>query len=279
MQSLAISDRTAHSVEAGPRDLLVLWQHPVTRGFKVIGRLGFDGHTYTFCYTYGAAQTDGFRALPGLRDISRPYQSDQLFPVFAQRSMDPSRPDFTRYVERLGLSPESATPWEQIIHSGGYRAADTIQLLEAPRIVDGRAVVTFLVHGVRYIPNVNRTLFNEIHSISSEQHEEALRRLRPEERLELIPEPTNSSNPKATLVGDLQGTPIGYVPDVLVHGIRKSASDYPSQATLRVVHVNGPDAPSHLRLTARFEAPREAAGAFPTPSWEPLVHQAGFSKD
>lgn len=65
-----------------------------------------------------------FRPLLGFPDLRGSYSSDELFPLFAQRAMDPRRPDYQRYVERLGLEGEPG-PWMQISRSQGRRQSRT----------------------------------------------------------------------------------------------------------------------------------------------------------
>ena len=95
------------------RRLVVTWQHPADRNIEPVGFLDYDGQCYRFGYIRHALSVKDFRPLLGFRDLYRAYSSEDLFPLFAQRVMDPRRPDYQRYVERLGL-PEEASPWEQI---------------------------------------------------------------------------------------------------------------------------------------------------------------------
>jgi len=82
------------------------WQHPVERSIEPVGFLTYDGHTYRFAYVRNALHVEDFRPLLGFADLHRSYSSTELFPLFAQRAMDPRRPDYHRYVERLGLEGE-----------------------------------------------------------------------------------------------------------------------------------------------------------------------------
>jgi hypothetical protein len=102
------------------RRLVVTWQHPDERLIEPIGLLDYDGDCYRFGYIQHALAVKDFRPLLGFRDLYGSYASEHLFPLFAQRVMDPRRPDYQRYVARLGL-PEDASPWEQIARSQGRR--------------------------------------------------------------------------------------------------------------------------------------------------------------
>lgn len=235
------------------RDLLVLWQHPETRAITVIGRLQYDGQTYSFGYTRGAAQIEGFRPLPGLRDLRSKYESDSLFPLFAQRVMDPSRPDYETYLSRLGLSPTDDTPWEQILRSSGRRAGDTLQFLAVPQFRGGEVEATFLAHGVRHIPNKSLQLGSTHTRISGAQHEGALAAISPGDRLCLVAERNNPVSDSATLLTTEGGMPLGYVPQVLAPGVKELMGTSRS-LIVKALRVNGPEAPSHLRLVVHLQA-------------------------
>lgn len=102
---------------------------------------------------------------------------------------------------------------------------------------------------------------------------EALGRLRPGDELRLAREPGNPINPLAIMVIG-SSIPVGWVPDLLaedVHSVMQHAN-----VTVTVEHVNGPDAPWHMRLLARLRAaPAENVRFFSGERWMPLASQAG----
>src|SRR5690349_10311154 len=113
------------------RRLVVAWQHPDKRSIEPVGFLSYDGDRYRFGYIRNALTVEDFRPLFGFGKLDVSYEADDLFPLFAQRAMDPRRPDYQRYVRRLGLEGEP-TPWEQNARSQGHREGDTIQLFPEP---------------------------------------------------------------------------------------------------------------------------------------------------
>ncbi len=204
--------------------LLVSRQDPKTRGYVRVGTLGFDGEQYTF--TYDEAAT---RALPGL-PLGRTHTSEALFPIFAERVMDPRRPEKAETLEHLGLAAE-AGPFEVLAVSGGGRTGDTYELTPLPQ--PGSVSLPFLVHGVRYLTDQERASIDD---------------LRPGDRLSVRQDPGNPVNVRALLVTQ-DGVRLGYVPDPLldyVHDI--IATDY----ELLVERVNPPEAGLHLRLLVRL---------------------------
>lgn len=204
--------------------LLVSRQDPATRAFTRVGTLTFDGAQYTFTY-----DQDATRALPGL-PLGRIHQSDNLFPIFAERVMDPLRPERAETLEHLGL-PHEAGPFEVLAVSGGGRTGDTYELTPLPR--PGAVSLPFLVHGVRHLTAEER---------------EAIDQLRPGDRLSLRCEPDNPVNGRALLVTQ-DGGRLGYVPDPLLDYVHRIIE---GEYELRVERVNPADAGLHMRLLVRL---------------------------
>ena len=239
------------------RRLVVTWQHPADRNIEPVGFLDYDGQCYRFGYIRHALSVKDFRPLLGFRDLHGVYSSEDLFPLFAQRVMDPRRPDYQRYVERLGLS-EEASPWEQITRSQGRRQGDTIQLLPQPTTDGETLTCLFLVNGVRHIPDEPLVLDGRPIEVTREQVEAALSRLHPGDALQLVREPANKHNPLALLVMAPAATPVGWVPNLMVEDMHKLIAR--ADVSVTAEHINGPDAPWHLRLLARLTA--RGAGDF-----------------
>jgi hypothetical protein len=119
--------------------------------------------------------------------------------------------------------------------SEGRRTGDTVQVFPVPTVSeeDGATTCRFLVHGIRHVTGGD------------------LPPLTLGEPLMLRPEPTNPKNPEALLVCSLQGLPLGYVPDLLLEYV--DAVQSRGSFDLVVEHVNGPEAPMHLRLLVRLD--------------------------
>jgi hypothetical protein len=230
--------------------LVVAWQHPTDRKISPIGFLSFDGNGYQFAYIENALHVKDFRPLLGFPHLQGRYSSDDLFPLFAQRAMEPRRPDYHRYIERLGLEGQPA-PWEQIARSQGRRQGDTLQLLPEPTVDDDVLTCLFLVNGIRHAHQEPRILDGRQVRITREQVEATLARLKPGDELALAKETGNPVNSLALMVTGAT-VPVGWVPDLLVEDLQKLTT----RAAVRVVveHVNGPDAPWHLRLLVRMSA-------------------------
>jgi hypothetical protein len=211
---------------------------------------------YEFRYVRNVLSVKDFIPLIGFPDLSGVYTSPRLFPLFSQRVMAPRRPDFSRYVESLDLT-EDADPWEQLTRSEGRRAGDTIMVFPEPTIgSEGRTQSNFLVHGIR-------------HAVPEQDIDDRLRSLRKGDRLALVPEPTNPVNPRAIHTVDRQSVPLGWVPDLLLDYVHTVTGTGPHE--LVVQHVNGPEAPIHLRLLVRLTGSVPAGyKAFSGAAWGPV---------
>lgn len=212
--------------------LLVSRQEPATRRFERVGTLTFDGSRYTFDYDPTAK-----RPLPGL-PLGGSYHSETLFPIFAERVIDPHRPERVETLEYLGLS-RGAGPFEILAVSGGGRTGDTYELTPLPQ--HGDVSLPFLVHGVRHLTAPERGVIDQ---------------LEPGDRLSLRLEPDNPADDRALLVTQ-DGGRLGYVPGPLLEYVHKIIqSDY----ELIVDRVNPAAAGLHMRLLVRLNGRYEGDG-------------------
>jgi len=282
----ATADDPALEMSAKVNNLLVLWQDPTDRRFVPIGRFAFDGHTYSFAYTRAAAALSAFRPLPGMPEMGRRYTSERIPALFGQRVMNASRSDFAEYARGIGLDPATATPWEQIVHSGGTRAGDTLQFMQVPTVERRRARARFFVNGVKYVPNSTLNFEGASVMVSEEVHERAIRALTPGARVRLVSEHDNPADRHACLVtSTLAGTdsaaahtpadntglvPLGWVPRILSEDVCAILRD--SQVFCSVVRVGPPGSPSHQRIVLDLDHPAPPGFQFDTRGeWQPVV--------
>ena len=127
------------------RRLAVAWQHPETRRITPVGLLTCAESIYTFCYLWSARAVAGFQPFLGFPDLERRYEATSLFPLFAQRVMRASRPDFSRYRQALRLEAE-ASDWSILGRSQGQREGDGIRVFPEPEVDEvGVTTSTFFV--------------------------------------------------------------------------------------------------------------------------------------
>lgn len=230
----ATSLREAPEAGRSAGALIVAWQHPESRLISPVGRLEHGpGTGYRFRYLQAAADVEGFHPFLSFPDWEGDYRSERLFPLFSQRIMSSRRPDFAEYLRQLHLDG-NATPWEQLARSEGRRTGDTVQVFPVPSVEpDGTSRCFFLVHGVRHVTGG------------------PLPALTPGDPLTVRAEPSNRINPAAQLVCCADGPALGYVPDLLLEHLAVMTGT--GAVSLTVEHVNGPEAPPHLRLLVALE--------------------------
>jgi hypothetical protein len=127
---------------------------PSKCGWSPIGRLEFDQGTYRFVYTKGARTAVGFTPFSGMEDLEQIYESNELFPVFANRLLPKSRPEYEAYLQWSGFDP--ANPPDPIAILGvteGIRRTDLIEVFPCP-VPDATSCYLnrFFMHGLRYMP-------------------------------------------------------------------------------------------------------------------------------
>lgn len=250
--------------------LVVTWQHPHSRSILPVGLLKKEWDGYSFVYLRAASEIEGFRPFIGFADLTKRYSSPELFPLFAQRAMDPRRPDFERYVSELGVEPE-ASPWEQIVKSGGGREGDTLQLFPVSEVSDGAFVCWFLVHGIRHLKTKSVDLRGEIKGPYSDAGlEDVLGALAPGDGLDLVPEDSNDFTPDAVLVSTSSGEPLGYVPELLLEPLGRAMRT--GRPQVNVESINPPEAGWHLRILAKLSvSPVDGFDFLEGQYWETLA--------
>lgn len=237
--------------------LYLAWRQPGYRWWP-IGRLTRQGQQYEFVYTRGAVEAEaaGFRPLLAFPERNDVYRSEALFPVFANRVMSPSRPDFSNYLGWLALPSTERDPLVLLARSGGRRETDVFEVFAAPEPAeDARYRISFFVHGLRHRPPASQAMAEE---------------LQVGERLEPRPDPVNPSDREAMAVF-ARGLHIGYAPRYLRRDLHALEEASPGMGSVAVVRVNRAPTPMQFRVLAAYEAPWPGGfRPFSEPAFEPL---------
>lgn len=216
---------------------------PDQAGWSPIGRLEFDQGVYRFVYTRGARTAPGFRPFTGMEDLEEIYQSEELFPVFANRLLPPSRPEYEAYLRWGGF--DSANPPDPIAMLGvteGIRRTDMIELFPCPApAADGCYVNKFFLHGLRYMPDATR---------------ERVLQLREGERLYPMLDLCNPADPNAVALRTAEGDRLmlGYAPRYLAQDFRKLFHGCDADFIEVLVDRVNKDAPMQQRLLCRMHS-------------------------
>lgn len=248
------------------RIFFLAWQNQLSRRWFPVGRLQVDEGRHVFEYIHGAkaAERDGFRPLVCFPDLSRRYESTNWFPLFENRIMPSTRPDFQEFVSRLNLDPATAAaePLQVLARCGGTSATDSLEVFAEPVVAaEGRYVAFFFAKGLAHL---------DPHS------EEAVLSLSAGDILRLTWDYQNHNDPNAMLLLTAGSIVVGWVPrylavDVMAQG-QEGAPRTPD-ALVTVEKVNPAPAPIQQRLFCRFEA-RWQAAPFSTGPYIPLVTTA-----
>ncbi len=208
-----------------------------------MGRLSIEDDKYHFVYTKGAEQSDRFRVFGRMTDLNTAYASSELFPLFANRLLNKSRPEYGKYLQWLNISEGQGNPFFILSLTGGKRSTDSLEVFPCPEpnFLD-QYDVSFFVHGIRYFP---------------ERSIERVKMLNLSERLYLVSDLQNEHDKNAIALRTKDPVEmIGYVPRFLADDFNELIDklEDPMSLSVKVEKVNI-DAPEQLRLLCKITAP------------------------
>jgi hypothetical protein len=244
--------------------LFVAWQDPNTRSWYPVGRLTAesDKQGFSFVYTKGAAAAPGFMAFGGMKDLDKTYLSAELFPLFSNRILASSRPEYSTLLEWLDIASgnDDPDPIEVLALTEGVRKTDSLAMFRRPLIVsDGGLEAKFFVHGIRYLPDCSARRIDA---------------LLPGEKLFPLIDVCNAYDPSAIAIRSEDPKVIlGYFPRYLASEVRGVLFD---PTVIRTVEIEAKkinmDAPIRYRLMCRFFARiSDAHKIFSGGDYEPLA--------
>jgi len=222
--------------------LFVAYQDTISRTWMPVARLTHDGKLYHFAYTFGAKELPNFVPFGRMDELGAEYVSEQLFPLFANRLLPKSRPEYEAYLNWLGLTPANHDAFEELARTGGLRATDTLELIPCPEPTSSNQYeVYFFCRGLRYLPTVSQ---------------DSSLTLKKGERLYLMPDPQNSSDEMALLLRTNDPVSlVGYVPRYYSAEFSRLISLVGwANAKVTVEKVN-PEAPIQYRVLCKLTAP------------------------
>lgn len=215
--------------------LYVAWQEPQTRTWLVVGQLTYhrDKHVYQFSYTKGAQKSPHFVPFARMKNLYQPYFATELFPVFANRLLSKSRPEYQAYLQWLNIpSIEQDNRLLLLARSGGKRATDSLEVFPShERHAEGIEEFYFFSRELRHLPTETLDRINH---------------LRPGEPLLLVPEPHNQAY--AIALPTDESVKVGYCPPYLAKPLWRQIEYH---IWLKVAKVNQ-EAPLQFRLLCRW---------------------------
>lgn len=223
--------------------LYIFWQDPETRGWHPVGMLSrCKDSAFEFVYTKGAKDRHDFAPFERMSDLGKVYRSTELFPLFANRVLSRSRPEYDQYVQWIEADSGAHDPMLILARTGGERATDSLMVYAKPEPNEqGEFDLFFLCHGVRHLPE------EAIDRINRLKHGEILYPM-----LDIL----NSFDENAVSLRTADHVWfVGYVPRFFAADVKTCIqSSNRSNVRLRVVRVN-PDAPFQFRLLCRLTTP------------------------
>ncbi len=172
-----------------------------------------------------AASEVGLEPLYDFPDFGQTYESDNLFPLFANRVMNRNRRSFASYLNSLGIDSSEPNPMEILAIDGGRRMTDRFEVFpKLPRDANGGFRSRFVLHGSRH---------------ASDAAQERLTTLQPNEEMHVTLELTNRAAGRAVQLQTMDYHMIGWAPRYLVHDLVEAmthaVSDYQAQV-VKVTH-------------------------------------------
>lgn len=222
--------------------LFVAWQNPNTRAWVPVGRLTHENGVYKFVYTRGAKEAEGFTPFGRMVNLDASYVSDVLFPLFANRVLPKSRPEYGDYLRWLGLSERAHNELEVLARTGGLRATDTLEIIPCPEPTKDKSYeVYFFSHGIRHLSLKDQERVNELNAGA---------------QLYLMQDLQNEHDAMALLLRTNDPVAVvGYCPRYYSGEFSKLLTSVGSKDVRVTVEQVNPDAPMQLRLLCKLRAP------------------------
>lgn len=227
--------------------IFLAWQDPRSRRLFPVGRLTTMPTGYRFAYVRGVqdASRQGFEPLPSFKDVSEVYEAEQLFPLFANRLLSATRPDYQAFLGWLGVDvTPHPDPVELLARSGGQRLTDQLEIFPMPEKTAPNVYEShFFVHGLRHMPEESAIRASKLSS---------------GDRLCVLHDFQNDKDRQALVLrspesfdGDMHL--LGYCPRYLFADTFDSMVRNEDWPRITIEQVNPPPAPVRFRIFCRVE--------------------------
>jgi len=218
--------------------LFLAWKNPKTKTWTPVGILEYKNNLYYFRYTQGASNTN-FQTFGQMQDLRQTYSSDHLFPIFKNRLLSKSRPEYEDYLNWLDIQKDKTNDLLELARSGGIRATDDLQLFPMPeKNKNGEYEVLFFSHGLHHI---------------SEKYIKRLSLLKKNDRLLIMKDIQNNIDTNA-LILRTEDDPVeilGYCPSFFISDFNKLINKNVTNVNVYIQKINH-SAPFQLKLLCKF---------------------------
>jgi len=223
------------------KTLILCWREPISREWIAVGKLWKQDGKYRFCYTKGVdrAEKSGNFALFGQMDEKdKTYISDELFPIFKNRLLQKSRPEYQEYLDWLGLD-KTLEPLDELSRTNGVRATDSLQLFEVPTKIEERYITYFFSHGISHL---------------SKNYVERIKKLKKGDKLYLMQDIQNKIDQYALMIRtDDPAELMGYCPRIYTKDLNTLIRKNGAKNIHLTIETINHDAPLQFRLLCKLE--------------------------
>lgn len=245
------------------KTLFLAWQDPNSRTWFPVGKLTHEDGVYYFSYLQGAIeakQKANFQPLWSFPDLYHRYSATDLFPLFANRLLRPSRPDYKDFVQWLNIPEQQDDPIALLARSGGQRKTDNFEVFPCPERDDqGNYHIHFFAHGLRHFPK---------------ETQQYVQSLQPGTPLFVTHDVQNSVDTRALILRTEDLHFVGYCPRYLTQDFFELICRLPEQVKVTVERVNAPPTPLQFRLLCNLTATwGEDFQPFSSPIYQPLLKE------
>ncbi len=199
------------------------------------------GGVYRFVYTKGALKSKSFLPFGRMDDLKSVYESIDLFPLFSNRLLSKTRPEYKDFLHWLDIRENEDDPLALLALTEGKRETDNLEVFPRPeRTIEGKYLMKFFSHRIGNLPTQAVQMINKLHT---------------GDQLLLMPDPQNPHDRYAIALRNNETTIVGYCPRYLTedfHYLLKECA--PKDINIQVERVNS-DAPIQLRLLCQITAP------------------------
>jgi hypothetical protein len=225
------------------KTLFLAWQDEISRKWFPVGKLTHEDGMYHFDYLHGAINAKkeaDFQPIWSFPDLNHHYTSPELFPLFANRLLRRSRPDYKDFVQWLNIPAHQDDPIALLARSGGKRQTDSFEVFPCPeRDENGIYHIHFFSHGLRHFPS---------------EVQQYVKSLGVGTRLLVTHDIQNKFDPRALILRTEDLHFVGFCPRYLTQDFFELICNCPHRVNVTVERVNPPPTPIQFRLLCSLTA-------------------------
>lgn len=244
------------------KKLFLAWQDSVSRAWFPVGQLTFTNSYYQFTYIQGAKTAKekcGFPGVFSFPDWNKVYRSSEVFPIFSNRIMRQSRPEYPQLLSWLNFPEDENDPIALLSRSGGKRVTDNFEVFPYPEPDENEYYhFYFFSHGLRYMQKAT---------------DDRIINLQPQEQLYFMHDLQNSYDNNALMLRTEDYSLLGYCPRYLLDDLLPILQQFPHSVEVTVEKINLHPAPLKMRLLCHMIIKKSDFKPFSSHLYKPLVEE------